>query len=404
MQIFRDLDINWLGKKWLFLTASLVLIFAGAGGYWARGGLSYGVDFTGGTIVYVKFNQAPDLDAIREALRGETAGTSVIQAYDEPSKNMVQIRIQSVDTGNAMGATEDLDGQQKALRELIRAKFDTEERDNLKIDINNTGAEPVENALVGDDPKGLKSEDSSVSEVAEYYAGLASALMNHRDKVQDGLLSSIEDLRVVEGVDDSVLHFLKEKFYAGPFAVKGVESVGAVVGADLRRRAAWAVGLSFLGMLTYIAAISGRPVFGVAAIVALLHDLTITLGLFAITQKEISLSVVAALLTLVGYSVNDTIVIFQRVRENLRLMRKDSLTRILNVSINQTLARTVMTSGMTFLAVVPLLLFGGEVLNGFAFALTAGVLVGTYSSVAVAAPIVDWLYQRSETRSKRKAA
>ena len=141
MQIFRDLDIDWLGKKWFFLTGSLVLILAGAGGYWARGGLSYGVDFTGGTIVYVKFNQAPDLDAIREALSGETAGTGIIQAYDEPSKNMVQIRIQSVGTDNVTGVTEDLAGQQKALRELMRDKFDMEERDELKIDINNTGAE-----------------------------------------------------------------------------------------------------------------------------------------------------------------------------------------------------------------------------------------------------------------------
>ena len=161
---------------------------------------------------------------------------------------------------------------------------------------------------------------------------------------------------------------LKKNFYAGPFAIKGSESIGAVVGSDLRRRATLAVGLSFLGMLVYIG-FRFKPIYGVAAILALFHDVAITLGLFALTQKEISLTVIAALLTLVGYSVNDTIVIFDRVRENLRLMRKESLFQILNLSINQTLSRTIMTSGFTFLAVFSLFLFGGEVLNGFSFAL-----------------------------------
>jgi len=196
---------------------------------------------------------------------------------------------------------------------------------------------------------------------------------------------------------------LKKNFYAGPFAIKGVESVGAVVGSDLRRRAALAVGLSFLGMLIYIA-FRFKPIYGVAAIVALLHDVGITLGLFAITRKELSLTVIAALLTLVGYSVNDTIVVFDRVRENLRLMRKESLSRILNISINQTLSRTIMTSGVTFLSVLALFLFGGEVLNGFSFTLTVGIIVGTYSSIAIAAPIVDFWYRSVNQRTGRKAA
>src|SRR5262249_40108184 len=151
-------------------------------------------------------------------------------------------------------------------------------------------------------------------------------------------------------------------------AIKGRETVGAIVGADLRRRATLAVGLSFLGMLIYIG-LRFKPIYGVAPIVALFHDPGRTLGLFALAPKEISLPVIAALLTLVGYSVNDTIVVFDRVRENLRLNRKESLPRILNLSINQTLSRTIMTSGMTFLSVIALYLFGGEVLNGFSFAL-----------------------------------
>jgi len=181
-----------------------------------------------------------------------------------------------------------------------------------------------------------------------------------------------------------------------------VESVGAIVGADLTRRAALAVGLSLLGMLVYIG-FRFKPIFGVGAIISLFHDVLITLGLFALTQKEISLNVIAAMLTLVGYSVNDTIVVFDRVRENLRTMRKDSMRSILNLSINQTLGRTLMTGGFTFLAVVAILLFGGEVLNGFAFALTVGILIGTYSSIAIASPIVEWWYRSEDRQARRKA-
>jgi preprotein translocase subunit SecF len=156
-------------------------------------------------------------------------------------------------------------------------------------------------------------------------------------------------------------------------------------------------------MLVYIS-LRFKPAYGVGAIVALFHDVTITLGLFALTQKEISLIVVAAMLTLVGYSVNDTIVVFDRVRENLRTMPMYSLTKILNLSINQTLSRTIMTSGMTFLSVFALLVFGGEVLRGFSFALTVGIIIGTYSSIAIASPIVAWWYRSEDIKAKRKAA
>jgi preprotein translocase subunit SecF len=137
--------------------------------------------------------------------------------------------------------------------------------------------------------------------------------------------------------------------------------------------------------------------------VALFHDVSITLGLFALTQKEISLNVIAALLTLVGYSVNDTIVIFDRVRENLRLLRKETLTQVINISINQTMSRTILTSGMTFLAVFSLFLFGGEVLNGFSFALTVGIIIGSYSTVGIAGPIVEWWYKYNLEQPKRKS-
>jgi len=196
---------------------------------------------------------------------------------------------------------------------------------------------------------------------------------------------------------------LQKDFYAGPFSVKGVETVGAIVGKDLRRKASLAVGVSFLFMLVYIA-FRFKPIYGVAAIVALFHDLAITLGLFALTRKEISMTVIAALLTLVGYSMNDTIVVFDRVRENLRTMRKEPLFQVLNVSISQTFARTIMTSLTTFVSVLALFVFGGEVLNGFSFALTIGIIIGTYSSIGIASPIVEWWYRSIEQKSKRKVA
>jgi preprotein translocase subunit SecF len=179
-----------------------------------------------------------------------------------------------------------------------------------------------------------------------------------------------------------------------------VESVGPKVGKELRGRAQNAILFSLLAMLVYIA-VRFKPIYGVAGIIALFHDVFITVGLFSITGKEVSLNVIAALLTLVGYSINDTIVIFDRVRENLRLMRRADLATVINASVNQTLNRTILTSGMTFLAVLALYLFGGVVLDGFAFALVVGFIIGCYSTLAIASPVVLWW---TTFKEKRKAA
>jgi preprotein translocase subunit SecF len=165
--------------------------------------------------------------------------------------------------------------------------------------------------------------------------------------------------------------------------------VGAVVGQDLRNRAIYVTLAALAGMLVYIA-FRFEWIYGVAAVLAVFHDILITLGFFSLFHWEISLTVIAALLTLVGYSMNDTIVVFDRIRENVRLRRKDSLAQIANDSINQTLSRTVITSGLTFVSVVAIVLFGGEVLRGFALALTIGIIIGTYSSIAVASPMMLW--------------
>jgi len=398
VEIFRDVSVDWLGKKWYFLGASWVLFALGVIGYFVRGGFAYGIDFTGGTIISLKFNKPPDLDRIRKALKPEAVGTTIIQSYGDPRENSVQVRMASV-----LEAGQDVDTGHRIVQKLLREAFDAEKGGSGNADFNNVAVDPVAQYLIQADPDNLKAQSKTIGEIETHYRTVAAALLDYRNKTRGGLVSSMDELAKARGVSQQVVESLKKNFYAGPFAIKGVESVGAVVGSDLRRRAALAVGLSFLGMLIYIA-FRFKPIYGVAAIVALLHDVGITLGLFAITRKELSLTVIAALLTLVGYSVNDTIVVFDRVRENLRLMRKESLSRILNISINQTLSRTIMTSGVTFLSVLALFLFGGEVLNGFSFTLTVGIIVGTYSSIAIAAPIVDFWYRSVNQRTGRKAA
>jgi preprotein translocase subunit SecF len=189
--------------------------------------------------------------------------------------------------------------------------------------------------------------------------------------------------------------------YGNPFTVRNVQVVGPTVGKQLEKQATLATLYSLLGMLIYLW-FRFQLIYGVAAVIACFHDTLITVGFFALTNREISLTVIAAILTLVGYSMNDTIVVFDRIRENLRLNRRESLPDVVNRSINQTLSRTVLTSGLTFLTVLSLYIFGGEVLKGFSFALVVGILIGTYSSIAIASPmLVAWQEWRA---AKGKAA
>jgi preprotein translocase subunit SecF len=175
--------------------------------------------------------------------------------------------------------------------------------------------------------------------------------------------------------------------------------VGPQVGAELKKKAVLATLYALGGMLIYIA-FRFEWIYGVGAVIAVFHDTLVTIGLFSLFNKEISMTVIAALLTLVGYSMNDTIVIFDRIRENLKLSRREPLDALINRSINQTLSRTIMTSGLTFLSVLALYLFGGPVLNAFSFALVVGIIVGTYSTIFIATPIVSFWHNFSEGRRK----
>jgi preprotein translocase subunit SecF len=194
-----------------------------------------------------------------------------------------------------------------------------------------------------------------------------------------------------------IVDALQANYKENPFQVIKTDVVGPTVGKQLENKALLATLWSMLGMLVYLW-LRFQLIYGVAAVVACFHDTLITVGAFALLNKEISLTVIAAILTLVGYSMNDTIVVFDRIRENLRLSRREALPDVVNRSINQTLSRTVLTSGLTFLTVLSLYIFGGQVLNGFSFALVVGILIGTYSSIAVAAPmLVAW----QEWRARR---
>ncbi len=190
--------------------------------------------------------------------------------------------------------------------------------------------------------------------------------------------------------------------YSNPILESSVQAVGPTVGRQLEKQAGLATLYSLVGMLVYLW-FRFELIYGVAAVVAVFHDTLITIGAFALTGQEISLTVIAAILTLVGYSMNDTIVVFDRIRENLRITRRESLSDVVNRSINQTLSRTVLTSGLTFLTVLALYIFGGKVLSGFSFALVIGILIGTYSSIAVAAPMLV-AYQDWRTSKGKSAA
>jgi preprotein translocase subunit SecF len=299
VELFRSVNVDWLGKKWYFLGFSLIFSLAGIvsmGTHWARIGspVPLGVDFRGGTQVQLQFQQALDTNKIRQAMDAAGIKDARIQRYDEAKNNEV----------------------------LISLPEETDE----------------------------------------------NALDQGRQQIVDAL----------------------HAHYDNPFTVRNVQVVGPTVGRQLEKQALLATLYSMLGMLVYLW-FRFQLIYGVAAVVACFHDTLITVGAFALLDKEISLTVIAAILTLVGYSMNDTIVVFDRIRENLRLSRRESLPDVVNRSINQTLSRTVLTSGLTFLTVLSLYIFGGQVLRGFSFALVVGILIGTYSSIAVAAPmLVAW--------------
>jgi len=338
-----------------------------------------GIDFRGGTLVYVRFAQPPNADDIRKAMDRAGLHNARIQRYGLPSNNEVVVALDIQET-----TEQALD---KGKNQIIQALESNTPPG--KQDLNNSSVQGVKDALLSRDPLHLGT-DADVR-----YGQMAQQIVDYRDKVHGGVLGSLDELKGT--VPPAVLTALGQDFFVSNFGVRNVEIVGPQVGAQLRKQALLATLYSLAGMLVYLW-FRFELIYGVAAVVACFHDTLITVGAFSLTNKEITLTVIAAILTLVGYSMNDTIVVFDRIRENIKLMRREKLADVVNRSINQTLSRTILTSGLTFLTVLSLFLFGGEVLHGFSFALVIGILIGTYSSIAVAAPMLvayqDWRGQR----------
>ena len=301
MQIFRNPNYNFVRWRWHALALSLAIVLAGAALIAKRGGLQLGVEFSGGTVVVLKFDQHTDVGQVREALRrmpGGAGDNAIVQYYGNPAENRVMVRV----------------------------------------------------AAVGAESGGSLSEAATAIETAVRQANVGSFVIDRR------------------------------------------EIVGPIVGEQLKRQGTLATILALAGILLYIA-LRFQFSFAIGAVAATVHDLLVTLAFLTFFQYDITLNVIAAILTITGYSVNDTIVVFDRVRENMRAMRRDHLEHIVNVAVNQTLARTVITAGTTLLAVLSLFLFGGEVLRGMAFTLMVGIISGTYSTVFIAAAIAI-LWQR----------
>lgn len=281
---------------------------------------------------------------------------------------------------NQQGTSEQaLDAGKQAIVDVLHRTFGTDA--SGRTDFNSVTPSVLAAYLTQKDPLVLGAA------AGDRYTQLAQRLLAARDKDHGGIVTSFNQLSSVEGATPAVINSLSGNFALGNFSIYNVEIVGATVGKQLRIQAFWATMYALLGMLVYIA-FRFEWVYGAAAVIAVFHDVLITIGFFSIFRYQISLTVIAALLTLVGYSMNDTIVIFDRVREDSRLMRREAFADVVNKAINQTLSRTILTSGLTFLTVLVLYIMGGEVLRAFSFAMVVGVVVGTYSSFGIAAPIV----------------
>jgi preprotein translocase subunit SecF len=388
VEFFRDTNIDFLGKKWYFLTFSLIFSVAGVLSMAFWHGIPLGVDFRGGTLVYVKYSHTPDPSAIHNEIERAGLKNARVQRYGPATNNEVLIALDIQETSE-----QDLSKGKDQIKQALESNAAPG-----KQDLNNSSSLTILNYLLEKDPLHL----GSGADANPRYTAIAQAIVDYRDKTKSGVVGSIDDLKNAElksVADPAVVASLQDNFFVSDFGIRNVEIVGPQVGQQLRKQAILATLYSLGGMLIYLA-FRFEWIYGVAAVVTVFHDTLITVGAFSLLDREISLTVIAAILTLIGYSNNDTIVVFDRIRENIKLLRREKLADIVNKSINQTLSRTILTAGLTFLTVLALFLFGGEVLHGFSLALVIGILIGTYSSIAIAAPILvayqEWRGERGK--------
>jgi len=358
--------------KFFAFALSGIVIIAGIINMTQGKGLTGGIDFTGGTLVQIRFKNPYPITELRQAFRETELGNPKIQRLDEEGEKEYIIRTMSPEEETEQGQ-EAHEIMGRRIVEVLTAEEDRTALESGLADLNNVDTDELTALLQASFPE--NSQD------------IAKSIIDLRESSElKGIIESYDQLTDA-GISQEATDFLKEKTFLGSLAVKRRESVGPQVGRELGERARLATVWALIGMLFYIG-LRFKFAYGVAAILTLAHDVLFTLSIFSFTNREINLPVVAAILTIVGYSLNDTIVIFDRVRDNIKGMRKHEFEDILDKSINQTLSRTVVTSGTTFLVVFALFILGGEVINDFAFTMIIGVIIGTYSSIYQSCPLL----------------
>ena len=386
LQVFHNANFRFMwASKWFFMAlsgAALLTSFVIMG----VKGFNYGIDFAGGTAVQVRFSQPPRLEALRSVLERSGLGDVTIQGIGDAGDNEILIRVER-GTETVSGG-EGGDVSQKVL-EALRTFEGTAGRDRLDL---NTVSEPALREFLA---RGLPptAEPASTGSGPSDNAGLvAEAIIRARNE-RGGLFTDMDQIAGIPGVGEPVAALLRERAVLGGFSLRGIDFVGPTAGKELMQNTVWAILGSVVGILIYVWLRFHRIAWGMASIVALVHDVTIAAGAMALTGKEFSLPIVAALLTILGYSINDTIVLFDRIRENLRLYRDFDFERVVNASVNQTLSRTILTSFAAFVAVFALFLYGGDKLNPMSFCLLVGLVSGTYSTIYIAAALLVVAHQ-----------
>lgn len=359
--------------KFIALCISAVIIAIGLINISAGKGLNTGVDFAGGTLVQIRFKSVVPIDELRQSLGEAGLGSSKIQEVERGEREYI---IRTMLPEDALD--QELEAHVLMGNRVVEALKTQEDQSALESGLRDL------NVIEREELRALIA--ASFSEQAE---AAAEAIINLRQSAElKGIIENFNQLEQA-GIDSEVLDSLKDKTFLGSMTIKRRETVGPQVGQELRAKATQATVWALIGMLIYIG-IRFRFAYGVAAIFTLAHDVLVTIGIFSLTNREINLPVIAAIMTIVGYSLNDTIVIFDRVRDNLKTLRKLDFENLLDASINQTLSRTVITSGTTLLTVLALFIFGGEVINDFAFTMIIGVVTGTYSSIYMSCSLLTF--------------
>lgn len=385
MQLFKTPSIPFLKYKYVALAVTIAIVLAGILNITVFKGLKLGVDFGEGTLLRVMMRSPTNEGQIRDLLQTVGLGKSQVQKSGSTGR---EFQIRAVETIN----TKATDQSQLEAHEVLADKIITALR-------GDDGVAEKARGLVDLNSIGEKSL-TSLLESAFPGSGPDAALKILSYRNQTGIVADFQDIAGI-GLKPEIQSFLKEKTYLGKMAILSRETVGPQVGADLRRKAVQATIWSLLGMLVYIA-LRFKLANGVAAIFTLAQDVLITMSIYSFTNREINLPIIAGILTIVGFSINDTIVIFDRVRENQKLLRGKGLEDVMNISINQCLGRTIITSGTVFLTVAALFFFGGDVINDFAFLMLVGTIEGVYSTVYLSCPVVLWWQQLFGTKKGRR--